>query len=68
MREQEADVVRLTPFGLFASRDTIEEAQEYFVQLMETWREGEIPKPYMITAYYILWNTIARNFDLVPKK
>lgn len=66
MREQEADVVRLTPFGLFASRDTIEDAQEYFVQLME--HRGEIPKPHMITAYYILWNTIARNFDLVPKK
>ena len=51
--------------GLFGERNTIEEATEYFeavVRAMPT--EERMP---MYTAFYVFWNTIARNYTLTER-
>lgn len=55
--------VTLQPAGMFGSRDTIQEAFDY-AELMSKSSESPI---HAITPVYVLYNTIAEQYDLVPK-
>ena len=52
--------------GLFGERDTIDEAVEYFDDVIMALPEEErLP---MATGFYVFWNTIARNYTLTERK
>ncbi len=55
--------VSLEVAGLFGSRDTIQEAFDY-ADMMSKSSESPI---HAITPVYVLYNTIAKQYDLVPK-
>jgi hypothetical protein len=58
--------MELQAHGLFGERDTIEEAVEYFDNVIMALPEEErLP---IMTAYYVFWNTIARNYTLTERK
>ena len=52
--------------GLFGERDTIDEATEYFEDVVRAMPEEE--RMPMYTAFYVFWNTIARNYTLTERK
>ena len=52
--------------GLFGERETISEATEYFEDVVRALpAEDRMP---MYTAFYVFWNTIARNYTLTERK
>ena len=52
--------------GLFGERKTIDEATEYFGEVVQAMpKEERLP---MYTAFYVFWNTIARNYTLTERK
>ena len=52
--------------GLFGERKTIDEATEYFEAVVKAMpAEERMP---MYTAFYVFWNTIARNYTLTERK
>lgn len=55
--------VSLQPAGMFGSRDTIQECFDY-ADLIAQSSESPI---HTITPVYVLYNTIAKQYDLVPK-
>lgn len=55
--------VSLEVAGMFASRDTLQEAFDY-ADMMAQSSESPI---HAITPVYVLYNTIAKQYDLVPK-
>ena len=55
--------VSLEVAGLFGSRDTLQEAFDY-ADMMAQSSESPIQA---ITPVYVLYNTIAKQYDLVPK-
>ena len=58
--------MKLQEHGLFGKRDTIDEAVEYFdmvIKAMPT--EERLP---MYTAFYVFWNTIAKNYELTERE
>ncbi len=55
--------VSLEVAGLFGSRDTIQECFDY-ADLIAKSSESPI---HTITPVYVLYNTIAKQYDLVPK-
>ena len=57
--------MELQMHGLFGARDTIDEATEYFEDVVRAMpAEERMP---MYTAFYVFWNTIARNYTLNKK-
>ena len=51
--------------GLFGERNTIDEATEYFEDVVKAMPvEERMP---MYTAFYVFWNTIARNYILTER-
>lgn len=60
---QEDERITLQPAGLFGSRKTIDEALEY-ADLMAKSSSSPI---HAITPVFVLYNTIAEQYDLVPK-
>ena len=62
--EKEDNRITLQPAGLFGSRETIEEAFEY-ADMMSKSASSPI---HAITPVYVLYNTIANNYDLIPKQ
>ena len=64
LKEETVERISLTPAGLFGDRDTIEEAFEY-AEMMSKSTESPI---HAITPVYVLYNTIAKQYDLVPKQ
>ena len=56
--------VTLQPAGLFGSRESLEEAFEY-ADMMSKASSSPI---HAITPVYVLYNTIANNYDLIPKQ
>lgn len=61
---EEDNRITLQPAGLFGSRETIEEAFEYADMMSKS-----APSPiHAITPVYVLYNTIAKNYDLIPKQ
>ena len=60
------DPLELKIHGLFGERDTIQEATEYFEDVVRAMpAEERMP---MYTAFYVFWNTIARNYTLTERK
>ena len=58
--------MELKECNLFGSRDTIDDAVEYFeavVKAMPT--EERMP---MYTAFYVFWNTLANNYTLTERE
>ena len=52
--------------GLFGERKTIDEAVEYFDDVVRAMpAEDRLP---MTTAFYVFWNTIARNYILTERE
>ena len=57
--------MKLQAHGLFGERDTIDEAVEYFETVVKAMpAEERMP---MYTAFYVFWNTIARNYTLTKQ-
>tara|TARA_R100000951_G_C2636755_1_gene179537 strand:+ start:1204 stop:1569 length:366 start_codon:yes stop_codon:yes gene_type:complete len=59
----ESETVSLDPIPMFASRDTIQEAIDY-ADMMSKSSESPI---HAIAPVFVLYNTIAEQYDLVPK-
>ena len=58
--------MKLQEHGLFGKRDTIDEAVEYFDDVVKAMPSDErLP---MYTAFYVFWNTIAKNYELTERE
>ena len=58
--------MELKECNLFGSRDTIDDAVEYFEDILKAMpAEDRIP---IMTGFYVFWNTIARNYTLTERK
>ena len=58
--------MELQMHGLFGKRDTIQEATEYFEEMVRAFpSEDRMP---MYTAFYVFWNTIAANYTLTERE
>ena len=58
--------MELKECNLFSSRDTIDEAVEYFEDVMKAMPEQDrLP---IMTGFYVFWNTIANNYTLTERK
>ena len=58
--------MELQVHGLFGERNTIDEATEYFDKVIQAMpKEERLP---MYTAFYVFWNTIARNYTLTERE
>ena len=57
------ETMSLEPIGMFGSRKTLQEAIDY-ADMMAKSASSPI---HAITPVFVLYNTIAENYDLVPK-
>lgn len=57
------ETMSLDPIGMFGSRKTLQEAIDY-ADMMAQSASSPI---HAITPVFVLYNTIAENYDLVPK-
>jgi hypothetical protein len=58
--------MELKECNLFSSRDTIDEAVEYFEDVMKAMPEQDrLP---IMTGFYVFWNTIANNYTLTERE
>jgi len=58
--------MELQKHGLFGERDTIEEAVEYWEEIMKAMPEQDrLP---IMTGFYVFWNTLANNYTLTERK
>ena len=65
-KRKKRDKCCIQPIEMVSQRKTITEAENYFVALSDTVQDKEA-KFVMFVAFYILWNTIARNYDVYLK-
>lgn len=63
IEQPQEDRMSLPVQGMFGSRENLEEALKY-AQMMAQSMESPI---HALTPVYVLYNTIAENYDLVPK-
>lgn len=61
--QSQEERVTLQVAGMFGSRETLQEAFDY-AEMMSKAMESPI---HAITPVYVLYNTIAKQYDLVPK-
>ena len=61
---QDQEKISLQPIGMFADRETIQEAFDY----AEMMAKASGSPLHAITPVFVLFNTIANNYDLVPKE
>ena len=58
--------VNVKPHGLFGSRKTLDDAQTYMMDIIETMPNDErLP---MLTGFYVFWNTLALNYNVTLKE
>ena len=58
--------MELKECNLFSSRDTIDDAVEYFDLVVKAMpQEEQLP---MLTAFYVFWNTLANNYTITERK
>ena len=58
--------MELKECNLFSSRDTIDEAVEYWEEIIKAIPEQDrLP---IMTGFYVFWNTIANNYTLTERK
>ena len=58
--------VNVKPHGLFGSRDTLDDAQTYMMDIIEAMPNNE--RMPMLTGFYVFWNTLALNYDVTLKE
>ena len=58
--------VNITPAGLFGSRKSLDDAQEYMMDIIEAMPNNE--RMPMLTGFYVFWNTLALNYDVTLKE
>lgn len=58
------DLVKLTPHGLWADRETLQETFDY-AEMIAKASESPI---HAIAPWFVLFNTIANKYYLVPKE
>ena len=64
--EREITQVNVKPIGLFGSRDSLEDAQEYMLDIIEAMPNDErLP---IMTGFYVFWNTLALNYNITLKE
>ena len=52
--------------GLFGSRDTLEDAQTYMMDIIQAMpKEERLP---IMTGFFVFWNTLALNYDVTLKE
>ena len=65
-KEQKMTKVNITRQGLFGSRETLDDAQEYMMDIIGAMPNNErLP---MLTGFYVFWNTLALNYDVTLKE
>ena len=58
--------VNVKPLGLFGSRETLDDAQEYMMDIIQTMPSDErLP---IMTGFYVFWNTLALNYNVTLKE
>ena len=58
--------VNVKPHGLFGSRDTLDDAQTYMMDIIEAMPNNErLP---MLTGFFVFWNTLALNYNVTLKE
>ena len=58
--------MELKECNLFSSRDTIDDAVEYFEDVVRAMPvEDRMP---VLTAFYVFWNTLANNYTITERK
>ena len=58
--------VNITPAGLFGSRESLDDAQTYMMDIIEAMPNDErLP---MLTGFFVFWNTLALNYDVALKE
>ena len=58
--------VNVKPIGLFGSRETLDDAQEYMMDIIQTMPSYErLP---IMTGFYVFWNTLALNYNVTLKE
>ena len=67
MKEKEMTEVKLQKLGFVSSRESIEEAQEHFMFMLDTVKDKE-DKFAMNLAFYVFWNTLADNYRIYKKE
>ena len=67
MKEKEMEEVVLQKLGFVSSRESIEEAQEHFMFMLDTVKDKE-DKFAMNLAFYVFWNTLADNYRIYTKE
>ena len=58
--------VNVKPHGLFGSRDTLDDAQTYMMDIIEAMPNNERLR--MLTGFFVFWNTLALNYDVTLKE
>ena len=61
---QKGKQIRLKEATLFSSRENIDEALEYFKEVASNDNNNAM---HLVSAYYVLWNTLAKNYVLHEK-
>ena len=57
--------VNITRQGLFGSRETLQDAESYMMDIIEAMPNDErLP---MLTGFYVFWNTLALNYNVTLK-
>ena len=58
--------VNVKPQGLFGSRETLQDAEDYMMDIIEAMPNDErLP---MLTGFYVFWNTLALNYNVTLKE
>tara|TARA_Y100001963_G_scaffold87135_1_gene120467 strand:- start:9 stop:341 length:333 start_codon:yes stop_codon:yes gene_type:complete len=63
----ESQEIQMLGHGLFAERDTIEEAKDWFYTMLDTVDDKE-SKYAMMIAFNVFWNTLANNYRIFEKE
>ena len=58
--------VNVKPHGLFGSRETLEDAQTYMMDIIQAMPKDE--RMPMLTGFYVFWNTLALNYNVTEKE
>ena len=58
--------VNIKRHGLFGSRETLDDAQEYMMDIIQAMPKDE--RMPMWTGFYVFWNTLALNYNVTLKE
>ena len=58
--------VNVKPIGIFGSRDNLDDAQEYMMDIIQAMPNDE--RLHIMTGFYVFWNTLALNYNVTLKE